>query len=157
MAAVRLLQGPGDSLATVDVDLIDRARTRIDLAAYVLTDREVGAALQRAAGRGVRVRIYLDPDQAERRGEGLDPRLDALMRLPNVAVRFKSPARDSMHLKAYHVDGRLLRTGSANLSFTGLRRQDNDIVVIESRDLAGAFARQFDQLWARPDNGIHHP
>jgi phosphatidylserine/phosphatidylglycerophosphate/cardiolipin synthase-like enzyme len=79
------------------------------------------------------------------------------MRTRNVTTRFKSPARDSMHLKAYHVDGRWLRTGSANLSFTGLRRQDNDIMVIESRDLAGAFAQQFERMWTRPDNEIFYP
>jgi phosphatidylserine/phosphatidylglycerophosphate/cardiolipin synthase-like enzyme len=157
MAAIRLVQGPGETLASVDVDLIDRARREIDLAAYVLTDHDVGEALQRAARRGVRVRIYLDPDQAQRRGEGFDPRLEALARVPQIAIRFKSPARDSMHLKAYHVDGRFLRTGSANLSFTGLRRQDNDVLVIESRDLAGAFAQQFDRLWTRSDNTIFHP
>jgi hypothetical protein len=30
----------------------------------------------------------------------------------------------------YHVDGRLLRTGAANLSASGLKRQDNDLIAI---------------------------
>jgi hypothetical protein len=42
-----------------------------------------------------------------------------------------------MHLKGYEIDGRLLRTGAANFSASGLKRQDNDLIVIKS---AGASA-----------------
>ena len=43
-----------------------------------------------------------------------------------------------MHLKSYQIDGKLLRTGAANFSATGLKRQDNDLIVIESADAAAA-------------------
>jgi phosphatidylserine/phosphatidylglycerophosphate/cardiolipin synthase-like enzyme len=46
-----------------------------------------------------------------------------------------------MHLKSYQIDGRLLRTGAANFSASGLKRRDNDLVVIES-----AFKRNFDAI-----------
>jgi phosphatidylserine/phosphatidylglycerophosphate/cardiolipin synthase-like enzyme len=36
-----------------------------------------------------------------------------------------------MHLKSYQIDGKLLRTGAANFSASGLKRQDNDLIVIE--------------------------
>ena len=35
-----------------------------------------------------------------------------------------------MHLKSYSVDGNILRSGSANLSASGLKQQDNDIVIL---------------------------
>jgi phosphatidylserine/phosphatidylglycerophosphate/cardiolipin synthase-like enzyme len=44
-----------------------------------------------------------------------------------------------MHLKSYQIDGRLLRTGAANFSAPGLKRQDNDLIVIESSGAAAAF------------------
>jgi phosphatidylserine/phosphatidylglycerophosphate/cardiolipin synthase-like enzyme len=45
-----------------------------------------------------------------------------------------------MHLKSYQIDGRLLRTGAANFSASGLKRQDNDLIVIESATAAaGAY------------------
>ena len=157
MAAVRFLQGPGDALADLDAELIGRARQTIDMAAYVLTDRAIADALEAAAGRGVRVRLYLDPEQAGRRGDRYDPRLDRLLRNPKVLARFKSSGRDSMHLKAYHVDGRWLRSGSANFSFTGAHRQDNDVLVIENRDIAAAFISRFERMWARSDNEFFHP
>jgi hypothetical protein len=40
-------------------------------------------------------------------------------------------------------DWRLLRTGAAKLA-SGLKRQDNDLIVIEGAGAAGAFKRAFD-------------
>jgi phosphatidylserine/phosphatidylglycerophosphate/cardiolipin synthase-like enzyme len=53
-----------------------------------------------------------------------------------------------MHLKSYQIDGRLLRTGAANFSASGLKRQDNDLIVIESAAAAAAFKRAFDARFA---------
>jgi phosphatidylserine/phosphatidylglycerophosphate/cardiolipin synthase-like enzyme len=49
-----------------------------------------------------------------------------------------------MHLKSYQIDGRLLRTGAANFSASGLKRQDNDLIVIENAEAAAAFKHTFD-------------
>jgi hypothetical protein len=49
------------------------------------------------------------------------------------------------------IDGRLLRTGAANFSASGLKRQDNDLIVIESVDAAAAFKRNFDAQFAEGD------
>jgi len=53
-----------------------------------------------------------------------------------------------MHLKSYQIDGKLLRTGAANFSASGLKRQDNDLIVIESTDAAASFKRNFDAQFA---------
>jgi phosphatidylserine/phosphatidylglycerophosphate/cardiolipin synthase-like enzyme len=53
-----------------------------------------------------------------------------------------------MHLKSYEIDGRMLRTGAANFSASGLKRQDNDLVVIESAKAAAAFKRNFEAQFA---------
>ena len=50
-----------------------------------------------------------------------------------------------MHLKSYQIDGRWLRTGAANFSASGLKRQDNDLIMIESAEAAAArFKHNFD-------------
>jgi hypothetical protein len=51
-----------------------------------------------------------------------------------------------MHLKCYEIDGKLLRTGAANFSASGLKRLDNDLIVIESADAAAAFERASRQI-----------
>ncbi|MDB5572642.1 MAG: phosphatidylserine synthase [Hyphomicrobiales bacterium] len=150
IAGVRVFYGPGDNLQDIDRTLIAGARETLDMAAYVLTDRAVIDALGEAARRGVRVRLYLDPDQPALRSRGAGgAALEALGRAPNVQVRVKA-GEDLMHLKAYQVDRRVLRTGSANFSVSGARRQDNDIVLIQSREAVARFLREFDALWARP-------
>ncbi|PNE11344.1 MAG: phosphatidylserine synthase [Beijerinckiaceae bacterium] len=126
----------------VDVALIDRAEHEIDMAAYVLTDWPVMQALTRAADRGVHIRIYLDGAQlAEREPMKV---FNDLAETPGVEIRIKHENSDPMHLKSYQIDGRLLRTGAANFSASGLKRQDNDLIVIESTDAAIKFKRAFE-------------
>jgi hypothetical protein len=38
------------------------------------------------------------------------------------------------HLKSYQIDGCTLRTGAVNFSASGLKRQDNDLIIIESAE-----------------------
>ncbi len=155
LAAVRIFYAPATDLETVDRQLIDSARQSIDMAAYVLTNRAIISALSQAAARGVKLRLYLDPDQAMRSGQNNNG-LFALLEARNVEARFKARSTD-MHLKAFQVDGRVLRSGSANFSFTGAKHQDNDLILIESREAAGNFRAAFERLWARRDNETFQP
>ena len=137
---------PTENLEHIDVALIDRAEHEIDMAAYVLTDWPVMQALTRAADRGVKVRIYLDGAQLAER-EPAKVFLD-LAETPGVEIRIKNKTSDPMHLKSYQIDGRLLRTGAANFSASRLKRQDNDLIVIESAEAAASFKRNFDARFA---------
>jgi phosphatidylserine/phosphatidylglycerophosphate/cardiolipin synthase-like enzyme len=137
---------PAENLEHVDVALIDTARNEIDLAAYVLTDWPILQALTRAADRGVKVRLYLDGTQlAEREPAKV---FQDLAETPGVEIRTKRDHGAPMHLKSYEIDGRLLRTGAANFSASGLKRQDNDLVMIESAEAAAAFRRGFEVMFA---------
>ena len=155
VAAVRIFYAPKTDLETVDRQLIDGGRRNIDMAAYVLTNRGVISALVAAAKRGVKIRLYLDPDQTTRprRGTGADPLVD-LLDTGGVEARFKKHSTD-MHMKAYQVDGRVLRSGSANFSFSGAKQQDNDAIVIDSAQAAANFISEFEFLWSRRDNELY--
>jgi phosphatidylserine/phosphatidylglycerophosphate/cardiolipin synthase-like enzyme len=150
-APVRIAYGPSPGFESIDPELIGRARKTIDMAAYVLTDQRVIREISAAADRGVRVRIYFDAEQFRQAGGGND-NVQALTRQPNVLARIKAENNDLMHLKAYAVDGRWLRTGSTNFSWSGETRQDNDLIVIDSPGAVEDFTRQFEKLWSRRDN-----
>ncbi len=137
---------PEENLERIDVALIDRARTRLDMAAYVLTDWPVMQALDRAGRRGVAVRLYLDGGSMLDRAP-VAP-LRALLANPGVTIKVKRAGAPLMHLKSYQVDGRWLRTGAANFSASGLKRQDNDLIVIESRAAVAGFLRRFETIFA---------
>ena len=136
--AIEVHYAPAENLERLDAALIASARQRIDLAAYTLTDRAVLDALIEARRRGVLLRIVLDPSESQ----GLDQ-----LRLIAAAVRMKPPG-PFMHLKSYLVDGRTLRSGSANLSASGLKRQDNDLVLMRDPNAAAAFEKDFERIWA---------
>ena len=128
---------PEERLDTIDASLIAGATRSIDFASYSLTDAVVLDALQAADKRGVVIRIVLDPRERQDFG-----------RLGNLSdtVRIKRSG-PFMHLKAYAIDGELLRTGSANFSTSGERQQDNDLVVIRDAKVAALFDAHFERMW----------
>jgi phosphatidylserine/phosphatidylglycerophosphate/cardiolipin synthase-like enzyme len=134
---------PAENLEHIDVELIDGARREVDFAAYVLTDWPVTQALERAAERGVKVRIYLDGTQlAEREPTKV---FEDLAHTGGVEIRENSAF---MRLKSYELDGQLLRTGAANFSASGLKRQDNDLIVIRDPQAAEKFKHVFEARFA---------
>jgi phosphatidylserine/phosphatidylglycerophosphate/cardiolipin synthase-like enzyme len=123
----------------------------IDMAAYVLTDPRIIDALTAAAERDVAVRLYFDKSQFSQHGLKVGAPIEALIAHPNVAARVKGEGV-LMHLKAYAVDGKLLRTGSGNFSRPGLAEQDNDLVLISDPTAIDAFERTFEGIWSRARN-----
>jgi phosphatidylserine/phosphatidylglycerophosphate/cardiolipin synthase-like enzyme len=94
-------------------------------------------ALNAAEKRGVVIRIVLDPRERHdfvRFGDLSD----------NVRIKRSGPL---MHLKAYAIDGEVLRTGSANFSASGERQQDNDLIVIRDAGAAAKFDAHFERMW----------
>ena len=109
----------------------------IDFASYALTDPIVLDALNDAERRGVAIRIVLDPRERHdfvKLGDLSD----------SVKIKRGGPF---MHLKAYEIDGALLRTGSANFSTSGENAQDNDLIVIRDAAAAAKFDAHFERMW----------
>src|SRR2546430_12124325 len=107
-------------------------------------------ALIRAAGRGVRVRIYMDGRRIGEREP--TPLFRELLASPEIEIRLKRAGSPLMHLKSYQIDGRWLRTGAANFSASGLKRQDNDLLIIDSQAAAVAFERHFETIFAQGES-----
>ncbi len=140
-ASVALAQevhfSPEEDVARIDAGLIAQARSSIDFASYALTDGVVLQALNDADHRGVAIRIVLDPRERHdfsKLGDLAD----------NVRIKRAGPL---MRLKAFAVDGALIRTGSANFSASGERRRDNDLIVIRDAGAAAKFEAHFERMW----------
>jgi phosphatidylserine/phosphatidylglycerophosphate/cardiolipin synthase-like enzyme len=142
---------PRENLETVDAQAIGRAQLSIDIAAYVLSDERIIEALTDAAERGALIRLYLDKAQFAEHGATRGGLIEALLAHPNVAARVKGEGV-LMHLKAYAVDGAVLRTGSGNFSRSGLAAQDNDAIFITEPAVVDAFEDNFERIWARAQN-----
>jgi phosphatidylserine/phosphatidylglycerophosphate/cardiolipin synthase-like enzyme len=94
------------------------------------------------------IRLYLDKSQFAEHGPVRGGLVEALLAHPNVSARVKGEGV-LMHLKAYAVDGEVLRTGSGNFSRSGLASQDNDLLLITDQAVVDALEANFDRIWAR--------
>jgi phosphatidylserine/phosphatidylglycerophosphate/cardiolipin synthase-like enzyme len=102
-----------------------------------LSDRIVLDALLDADKREVAIRIVLDPRERHDFGK-LGDLSD------NVRIKRSGPF---MHVKSYAIDGKLLKTGSANFSASREQRQDNDLIVIRDAKAAAQFDTHFERMW----------
>ena len=111
--------------------------------------------MREAGRRGVQVRVYRDGNEYDREQAQARRHPSATQTLlgeANIRIRVKPPGRDYMHLKQLCVDGRLLRTGSANWSPSGEKREDDDADYSTDRNAIERFERDFEALWNRSDN-----
>jgi phosphatidylserine/phosphatidylglycerophosphate/cardiolipin synthase-like enzyme len=138
-AKVEIHYAPRENLENVDVQEIGRS------------DPQIIEALTDAAERDVVIRLYLDKSQFAEHGPIRGGGVEALLAHPNVVARVKGKGV-LMHLKAYAVDGEVLRTGSGNFSRSGLASQDNDLILITDQAVVDAFEANFDSIWARAQN-----
>jgi phosphatidylserine/phosphatidylglycerophosphate/cardiolipin synthase-like enzyme len=146
---------PAEDLERLDYEAIRGARRSLDIAMYSFTDVLLASAVREAGRRGVRIRIYRDGNEYER--EQAQARrhrstTQTLLGEANIRIRVKPPGRDYMHLKQMLVDGWLLRTGSANWSASGEKREDDDADYSTDPNAIERFERDFESLWNRSDN-----
>ncbi len=147
------LYSPGINLEKSELAQVETATRNLDVAMYSFTDRELAEELATLARKGVRVRVYRDREQFTQEMQWGGVNTTSILFAAGVEVRVKG-AKDLMHLKSYAIDGHMLRSGSANWSPTGLKRQDNDVLYESSPDAVGRFEAKFEEMWAKPSNSV---
>lgn len=145
------LYSPGTNLEQSELAQLESTTRSVDVAMYSFTDRELAKELAALARKGVKVRVYRDHEQFQQKAQWGGVSSTSILLAAGAEVRVKG-ARDLMHLKSYAIDGRLLRTGSANWSPTGLKRQDNDVRYESSPEAVERFERKFEEMWSRAGN-----
>lgn len=141
---------PDDDLEQIDLEFLERSGKRLDVAMYAFTDERLAVELVDLSSTGTRVRLYRDREQYEQELREHSRALSILTAAPNIEIRVKADS-ELMHVKA-RSDGRLLRSGSANWSVSGERRQDNNMLVTTDRAAVASFEEQFNEMWARATN-----
>jgi phosphatidylserine/phosphatidylglycerophosphate/cardiolipin synthase-like enzyme len=154
---IRTLTDGGQTPASIVDDLIaffGGAQQSLHAAIYDIrvdrNDEERGrAALRDLAARGVDIKLVYELE-ADRTRVPVPPppETDAKQlqaeRFPSHGV---SMSRGLMHHKYLIRDAKTVWTGSMNWTEDSFSRQENVIVVIESEQLARAYALNFDELW----------
>ncbi len=132
---------PGEDCLEMIRKELDFTRQRADICVFTITDDRITRAIERAADRGVRLRLLSDDEKAWDAGSDIE-RLRA--RGIPVAVD-SSPAH--MHHKFAIFDGARLLTGSYNWTRSAAQHNEENLVLSDDRRLLSAFQQEFDKLW----------
>lgn len=129
--------------------LLQKARERIDVPIFFLTHKGVTKDLIDAHQRGVKVRILIDATAAT---NGYTKH--ELARVAGIPVKIENWG-GKMHMKAAAIDGEILVIGSMNWTSAGENGNDENTLVIRSREHAAQLHTFFDHLWASvPDRWL---
>jgi len=128
----------GDEAEQRVVKEIGSAEREILVAAFVLTNPEIIRALNRAAGRGVKVRVLLERrNLRDSEEENLDHRIEV-----------RADANQySMHLKTMVFDEQVVVTGSFNFTRSAASRNDENLLVLTSPQQARRYKEKVWELW----------
>ncbi len=62
--------------------------------------------------------------------------------------------RYTVHHKVLLVDGETIITGSYNLSAAAEEKNDENVLIIQSRDVAGSYMDEFGKIWQQGGGGV---
>ena len=128
------------------ISYINQAQTSIHIASFEFDLTPVAEALIAAHHRGVDVRWVTDDEHGLEADEDIGRGQFAM--LENAGIEVRSDDRGAlMHNKFWIFDGKILWTGSDNITESANFKQNNNVIVIRSPQLAAIYEREFDEMW----------
>lgn len=117
-------------------DLAAKAKKKIHVAIYMLTDAAITDALIAARAKGREVMVVCDKTES-----GTTPmkvQLDRLLQ-HDVTVKITTKQNALMHNKVMIVDDRYVATGSYNWTTRASHGNDENLVVLDGKEVASTF------------------
>lgn len=137
----------GGSVEEKLIQYINAAQTSIHIASFEFDLDSTARALIAAKGRGVDVRWVTDDEHGLLADEEPGHGQFAMLRDAGIEVRDDLGRSAFMHNKFWIFDGRIVWTGSTNITKNGIYDQNNNVIVIRSPELAAIYEREFDEMW----------
>ncbi len=134
------------SISNAVLPLINKSKKYIYIPTFVLTDKRVTEALISAKNRGVEVKIIIDALNAS-----VQHSKHKELRAGGIEVKTENYA-GKMHSKSMIVDDKYTIIGSMNFSNSGENRNDENLVVIDSEEIAKFYKQFFTYQWNKIDN-----
>lgn len=136
----------GDVFNNLIRPLIKSAKKEILISAFYLTHKGLTTELLEAEKRGVGIKIILDAVGAASKSSKHN-----VLRDSKIDLKVENWGGKN-HEKSILIDEKYLITGSANLSYSGYSKNDENIVVIESPKIADAYRKHFFTLFNSIDD-----
>lgn len=133
---------------TIAADL-ENAELQVDMAAFDLDAEPLVEALIALEERGVNVRVVTDTDNAE---------LSSINRLRRNGISVIEDDRSAlMHNKFIVIDGRYTWLGSMNFTTNGVYCNNNNLVRIDSPQLAANYLAEMEEMYDEREFGPRSP
>ncbi len=134
---------PGDQCLDAIREEFGRAKRKVDVCVFTITDDRIRNAMLDARRRGVVIRVISDNDKSMDEGSDIEP-----LRRAGVEVRVDQ-TEAHMHHKFAIFDGARLLNGSYNWTRSAANYNQENVVVTGDRALVDAFGAEFERLWTR--------
>jgi phosphatidylserine/phosphatidylglycerophosphate/cardiolipin synthase-like enzyme len=128
------------------IDKINAAQTSIHIASFEFDLTPVAEALIAANQRGVDIRWVTDDENGLEADS--DPGAGQFALLTGAGIEVRDDGRSAlMHDKFWVFDGQIVWTGSTNITVNGIFKQNNNVIVIHSPEIAAMYEREFEEMW----------
>ena len=141
--------GSGETHNSLEKRLVARLGTatmKIDAALQQLNSTPIADALIEAHQRSIQVRIVTETDY-------MDEAEIARLQEVDIPVIDDKDADSLMHHKFIVIDERYVWTGSYNTTYNGAYKNNNNVILIDSAQLAYNFTQEFRELFLREQTG----
>ena len=138
---------PAGSIEEKLINFINAAQVSIHIASFEFNLPRVADALIAAKARGVDVRWVTDDENGlEIDGNANRGQFTRLM-AAGVEVKDDAGRTALMHNKFWLFDRQITWTGSTNITVNGIYKQNNNVIVIHSPEVAEIYEREWEELW----------
>lgn len=124
------------------ISVIDASQNTLEIALYGLNDSDVYRALQRAAARGVQIRMLYENASTERKKTG--GTLSHALEASGIDVRY---VNKTIHHKYLIADHSSLATGSGNWNLNANSCYDENSLWLNDPELVLRYRAEFELLW----------
>jgi phosphatidylserine/phosphatidylglycerophosphate/cardiolipin synthase-like enzyme len=148
--------GETNHISSKLVDYINSTEETIHIASYEFNLDEVADALIAAYNRGVEVQFMTDDERGieldEEEGHG------QFASLVKAGIEVRDDERSGkMHDKFWIFDGKVVWTGSTNITINGTTKNNNNVIIFNSALIAEIYEREFQEMWTDGKFGITSP
>ncbi|GBC75488.1 Phospholipase D [archaeon HR06] len=108
---------------------------------YSFTLDDLANALIEAKSRGVSIKVIIEKNEAQVKGS-------EYQRLLNSGINIVLDGNPYlMHHKVAIIDSKIVITGSYNWTLSAEDRNNENIIIVEDKDVAKAYEEEFYRIW----------
>ena len=130
------------------IQWINAAQISIHIASFEFNLTPVAEALIAAKNRGVDVKWITDDEYGLKIDSEPERRQFSLLMGAGIEVKDDAGREAFMHNKFWIFDQQAVWTGSTNITVNGIFKQNNNVIVLRSPEIAYIYEREFQELWS---------